>query len=91
MKLSLQAFAAALVLTCAASPLSAAIPVSNVFDGGGSSSTPEGAIAAAIDDAVSTASAFGFFTCELVGAPEVFPQPPGAKRAFAAQVRVVCD
>lgn len=91
MKLTARALALALAFAGAASPLSAAIPVSNVFDGGGSSSTAEGAIAAAIDDAVSTASAFGFFTCELVGAPEVFPQPPGATRAFAAQVRVVCD
>jgi hypothetical protein len=60
------------------------------FDGGGSGPTPETAVQAAIWDAENTASGYGLFTCELVGEPQVFPQPPGSFRAFSAQVRLHC-
>jgi hypothetical protein len=44
----------------------------------------------AIGDARVTASAYGLYTCELVGEPEVFQQPPGSLRAFRAHVRMRC-
>jgi hypothetical protein len=64
--------------------------VPEFFDGGGSGPTPEVAVQAAIDDARVTASAYGLFTCELAGEPQVFPRPPGSFRAFSAQVRMHC-
>jgi hypothetical protein len=64
--------------------------VPEFFDGGGSGPTPETAIQAAIWDAEITASGYGLFTCELVGEPAVFPQPPGSPRSFSAQVRLQC-
>jgi hypothetical protein len=64
--------------------------VPEFFDGGGSGPTPETAVQSAIWDAENTASGYGLFTCELVGEPEVFPQPPGSLRAFSAQVKMHC-
>ena len=37
-----------------------------------------------------TASTYGLYNCTLVGEPSVFPQPPGSRRAFRAQVTVRC-
>jgi len=66
------------------------LPVPEYFDGGGSGSTPETAVQAAIDDARNSASGYGLFTCELAGEPEVFPRPAGSLRAYSAQVRLRC-
>ncbi len=62
-----------------------------LFEGGGFGATPEGAIQAAIWDAEASASAEGFFECEIVGQPAVFPQPPNSRRAFTAQVTLRCE
>jgi hypothetical protein len=64
--------------------------VPDTFDGGGSGSTAESAVAAAIDDAVQTASGFGLFACEIVGEPAVFFSP-NRLRPFSAQVTLICD
>lgn len=62
-----------------------------LFEGGGFGATPEGAIQAAIWDAEASASAEGFFECDIVGQPTVFPQPPNSRRAFTAQVTLLCE
>jgi hypothetical protein len=80
--------ALALAGTLITTSLSAFVP--EFFDGGGSGSTAESAVQAAIWDAEITASGYGLFTCELVGEPAVFPQPPNAPRPFSAQVRLHC-
>jgi hypothetical protein len=64
--------------------------VPDIFDGAGYGSTAETAVRQAIGDAQVSASAYQLFTCELVGEPEVFPQPPGSLRAFRAHVRMRC-
>jgi hypothetical protein len=64
--------------------------VPELFDGGGYGPTAEVAVRQAIGDARTSASAYGLFTCELVGEPEVFQQPPGSLRAFRAHVVLRC-
>lgn len=77
-----------LMAALAATPLAAQAP--EFFDGGGYGPTAEYAVQAAIWDAEATASAYGLFSCTLVGEPMVFPQPPGSRRAFTAQVTLRC-
>jgi len=77
-----------LVLALSAAPLAAQVP--ELFDGGGYGPTAEYAVQAAIWDAEATASTYGLYNCTLVGEPSVFPQPPGSRRAFNAQVTVRC-
>jgi hypothetical protein len=69
---------------------SASAFVPELFDGGGYGPTAETAVQQAIGDAETTASAYGLYTCELIGEPQVFQQPPGSLRAFRAQVRLRC-
>lgn len=70
-------------------PLSAS--ASQLFDGGGYGPTAEYAVQAAMWDAEANANASGFYTCELAGEPTVFPQAPGSRRAFRAQVMLRCE
>jgi hypothetical protein len=90
LRLSVRTLGLALALAGAliTSSLSAFVP--EFFDGGGSGPTPETAVQQAIWDAETSASAYGLFTCDLVGEPAVFRQPPNAPRAFSAQVRLHC-
>jgi hypothetical protein len=81
------AFALAGVLTT--TPFSAV--VIDFFDGAGYGPTAEYAVQAAIWDAETSASYYGFYRCQLVEEPIVFPQPPGSRRAFRAQARVSCE
>ena len=91
---ALTGFATILVLTMASSPATGSAAdtpwVPESFDGGGYGSTAQSAIYAAIGDAENTASGYGLYTCELVGEPQVFPQPPGSLRRFTAQVKLRC-
>ena len=80
--------ASGLVLALSAAPLAAQTP--DLFDGGGYGPTAESAVQAANWDAEVTASTYGLYNCVLVGEPSVFPQPPGSRRAFNAQVTVRC-
>ena len=77
-----------LMLALSAAPLGAQVP--ELFDGGGYGPTAEYAVQAAIWDAETTASTYGLYNCTLVGEPAVFPQAPGSRRAFRAQVTVRC-
>lgn len=61
-----------------------------LFTGGGFGPTAATAVQAAIWDAEASASAEGLYTCQLVGEPVVFPQPPGARRAFTAEATLSC-
>jgi hypothetical protein len=79
------ALAGAMILTS----LSATVP--EFFDGAGYGSTAETAVQAAIWDAEITASAYGLYTCELVGEPAVFPQPRNSLRAFRAHAILQCE
>jgi hypothetical protein len=81
--------AVALAGALATTPLSAVVMDS--FDGGGYGPTAEYAVQAAIWDAETSASYYGFYRCQLVEEPIVFPQPPGSRRAFRAQARVSCE
>ena len=65
--------------------------VQESFDGGGYGQTADNAVRMAIWDAEISASAYGYYSCGLVGEPVVFPQPPGSLRAFRAQVRLTCE
>ena len=89
MRSLLRTLALALGLAGATAAPALAQFVPAVFDGGGSGSTAESAVFAAIDDAQQTASGFGLFTCELVGDPQVFTSSR-AVRPFSAQVRLYC-
>ena len=64
--------------------------VPELFDGAGYGATAETAVRQAIGDAEVTASSYQLYNCELVGEPEVFPQPPGSLRAFRAHVTMRC-
>jgi hypothetical protein len=81
------AAAPALILLAAAPALASQSGI--LFTGGGSATTPEGAIFGAIDDAQVSASALQLYTCELVGEPRVF-QYPGTRRPFAAEADMFC-
>ena len=61
------------------------------FDGAGYGPTSDYAVQAAIWDAEESAGAFGFYSCEMVGDPQVFPGAPGSRRAFRAQVTLSCS
>jgi hypothetical protein len=65
--------------------------VPEFFDGGGYGPTADVAVRAAIEDAQTSASAYGLLDCELAGEPQVFENPPGSLRAFNAQVRMRCE
>jgi len=87
--LKTRCLATALAAGLAGAPASAQITF-DTFDGGGSGSTAEGAINAAIDDASSTASGFGLYSCVMVGQPQVFFSPTRKVRPFSAQVQLRC-
>jgi hypothetical protein len=62
-----------------------------LFDGGGFGPTEEVAIRQAVEDAEVSASAYQLFTCELVGEPQIFPDPTNEfGRFFRAQVQLFC-
>jgi hypothetical protein len=63
-----------------------------VFDGGGRGLTAEMAIRRAIQDAVTSASAYQLFTCTPVGTPQVFESfdDPYFGHVFRAQAQVSC-
>lgn len=90
LRFSVRTLGLAFALAGASTTTSFAQPVPEFFDGGGSGPTPDTAVQQAIWDAETSASAYGLFSCELVGEPEVFPRPPGSLRAFSAQVRLHC-
>lgn len=73
----------------ATTPLSAQAP--QYFDGGGYGPSEEVAVQAAIWDAEASAEAYGLYSCEMVGEPQIFPQAPGSRRAFTAQVTLRCE
>jgi hypothetical protein len=73
----------------ATTPLSA--DVLEFFDGAGYGPTAEYAVQAAIWDAEATASAFGYYRCELMGDPVVFTSPRNSLRAFRAQANLYCE
>ena len=61
------------------------------FMGGGSSLTPQGAIQTATWDAEGCANSSGFYTCTVVGEPEIFVrQHPYWGTQYSAQVTVGC-
>ena len=61
------------------------------FMGGGFGPTPEVAIQSAYWDAVFSASDLQFYSCQMVGVPQIFPGPnPARRRNFTAQVMVGC-
>jgi hypothetical protein len=79
----------ALAGALATTPLSAV--VLEFFDGAGYGPTADYAVQAAIWDAEASASAYGLYRCELVGAPVVFRNPLNPWRAFRAQARLSCE
>jgi hypothetical protein len=64
--------------------------VQESFDGGGYGPTADHAVRMAIWDAEISASAYGYYSCDLAGEPMVFQQPPGSLRAFRAQAMLTC-
>ena len=84
----LLAAASALLLLAAAPAL--ASQTGMLFTGGGSGSTPEGAIFGAIDDAQASAGAMQLYTCELVGEPRVFHTPSRRIRPYSAEADMFC-
>jgi hypothetical protein len=78
---------AALLMTASAAD------ASMLWCGAGRGLTPEVAIQGAIDDAQSSASGSGQFTCELVGDPQVFGpfEDPYFGHIFRAQVTMSCN
>ena len=83
------AAAAVTVLALTAS----AADASALWCGAGRGRTAEGAIQSAMDDARTSASGEGLFTCELVGEPEVFESfnDPNYGHVFRAQVNMSCS
>jgi hypothetical protein len=87
---TLVAIGAVVVLLWLASPASAD-PSEMVFTGGGYGPTAAVAIQSAIDDAATSASAYGLFNCTVVGAPQVFARPNDPfGRFFRAMADVSC-
>jgi hypothetical protein len=66
---------------------------SGLWCGGGRGLTAETAIQRAIEDARTSASGEGLFTCELVGEPQVFEtfNDPNFGHIFRAQVNMACS
>ncbi len=91
LKYSVRTLGLAFVLAGALTTMPSSAWVPELFDGGGYGPTAETAVRAAIEDAEVTASGYQLYTCELVGEPSVFQQPPGSLRAFRAQVRLHCE
>jgi hypothetical protein len=81
--------AAATALILATSGANAA----DLWCGGGRGLTAESAIQRAINDAETSASGAGQFTCELVGQPQVFEtfNDPNFGHIFRAQVTMSCS
>lgn len=87
---SVRMFGVVLAMTGMVAASAAAQPIAfDTFDGGGYGRTEDAAILAAMDDAMSTASAFGYYDCEMMGEPEVF-RSSHPTRKFNAQVRMRC-
>jgi hypothetical protein len=87
--------AAAMALVCSlatASPAMASQSEGMLFTGAGFGPTRETAIQSAIWDAETSAQAYQFYTCELVGEPRIFPGPnPAWNRNFSAEADVFCS
>jgi hypothetical protein len=83
----LLAAAPALALLAAAPALASQSGI--LFTGGGSGSTPEGAIQSARFDAEAGGSGMLLNTCTQVGEPRLFHYP-GARRPWAAEVDMFC-
>jgi hypothetical protein len=82
---------AILVSLAASSPAIASQREGMLFTGAGYGPTRDYAIQAAIWDAETSASAYQFYTCELVGEPRIFPGPnPEWSRNFSAEADVFC-
>ena len=64
-----------------------------LYCGGGRGPTANVAIQRAIEDANTSASGDGLFTCELVGEPQVFESlnDPNFGHVFRAQVNMACS
>jgi hypothetical protein len=83
---------AILVFLATSSPAIASQGDGMLFTGAGFGPTVETAIQSAIWDAETSAQAYQFYTCQLVGEPRIFPGPnPEWHRNFSAEADVFCS